>query len=476
MVIENHHPASLSNFSRGGSFWTGDLDQDLPGSRTKEGAVESESSSTVMMYASLVAIPLIGANETIGLVMLKSRERHCFNAQEIELYENVIQTAGLAVVNQLAQASLRERIKELTCLYSLAQLAEYPNIQLEDLLQGIVELLPAAWQYPAITAARITLHGRSYTTANHREEGQRQSAEIFIHGKSRGRIEVVYTEAKPDLDEGPFLREERSLIDAVARQITLIAERRLAAEERTNLQDQLRHADRLATIGQLSAGVAHELNEPLGNILAFAQLAQKCPELSPQVVRDIEKIVVTSLHAREIVKKLMLFARQMPPQTTQVNLNVTIEEGLYFLESRCAKSGVVLERRFAPCLPTITADPSQLHQVLVNLVVNAIQAMPTGGTLKIVTSVDDRHVILTVEDDGMGMSQDILEQIFLPFFTTKDVNEGTGLGLAVVHGIVVSHGGRIDVESTPGKGTRFELRFPVAVQKDQKEPSCHDLG
>ncbi|MBN1591259.1 MAG: hypothetical protein JW888_17235 [Pirellulales bacterium] len=471
MVIERSAPASSASFTKGGSFWTGDFGRDLPTVLVVEPGGAPPAAHGEPDYASLVVIPLSGADDLVGLVLLKSRRRHCFDAEEIEFYESAIHTAGLALVNQLAHASLHERIKELTCLYNLAQLAEYPSIQLEDILQGIVELLPPAWQYPEITAGRITLGGRSFVTGNYCEGGQRQSAPIVVHAKPCGLIEVVYTDDKPELDEGPFLKEERSLINAVARQITLVIERRQAAEEKLALEDQLRHADRLATIGQLSAGVAHELNEPLGNILAFAQLAQKNPELPPQAAEDLEKIVTTSLHAREVVKKLMLFARQMPPQKSRVNLNAAVEDGLYFLESRCAKSGVIVNRELAPRLPQITADASQLHQVLVNLVVNAIQAMAGGGRLKISTRAAEEHVLLIVEDNGVGMSKDVLGRIFLPFFTTKDINEGTGLGLAVVHGIVSAHGGQIDVESVPGEGTRFEIRFPVASEPDEKETS-----
>jgi len=336
--------------------------------------------------------------------------------------------------------------------------------------------LPPAWQYPEITAARIDLAGHCYATSNFTRSAQRQLAEIVVDGRRHGSIEVVYTDQRPELDEGPFLKEERSLIEAVARQIALIIERRQAAEDKSRLEDQLRHADRLATIGQLSAGVAHELNEPLGNILAFAQLAQKHPELPAQTSQDLEKIVTASLHAREVVKKLMLFARQVPPQKTRVDLNKVVEEGLYFLESRCAKSGVALERNLAPELPQITADPAQLNQVLVNLVVNAIQAMPQGGTLRIATRGSASRVVLRVEDNGVGMGREVLQQIFLPFFTTKDIHEGTGLGLPVVHGIVNSHGGTIGVESRPGRGTRFEIQLPVARAEQDQESDSHDAS
>ena len=368
-----------------------------------------------------------------------------------------------------SEHALRERVKELSCLYSLAKLIERPGISLEEILEGIVKLLPPAWLYTEITSARIILNGQTYSTPNFRDGGQRQIANIVINEEQRGVVEVVYLEKKPELDEGPFLREERNLIEAIAREVALIVERKQTEEDKEKLQDQLRHADRLATIGQLSAGIAHELNEPIGSILGFAQLIKKYPELSEKAIQDIEKITKASLHAREVVKKLMLFARQMPPQKTRVNLNHVIEEGLYFLESRCVKEGIKVVRAFSPKLPEIIADQAQMTQVLVNIVVNAIQAMPDGGKLTIRTNASDRFISLTVEDTGVGMSDKVVKQIFLPFFTTKDVGQGTGLGLPVVHGIVTSHSGSINVDSKVGQGTKFEVQLPIAEPQGQKE-------
>ncbi len=368
---------------------------------------------------------------------------------------------------QAQYAALRERVKELTCLYRLAQLAERPGITLQEVLQGTAELLPAAWQYPEIAAGRIAFDGRAHVTANFKEGGQVQSAPIVVNGRRRGRIDVVYTQHRPDVDEGPFLKEERSLIDAVARHVALIIERRQADEEKFRLLEQLRHADRLATIGQLAAGVAHELNEPLGNVLGFAQLARKQAGLPRQVVRDLDKIVATSLHARQIINNLMLFSRQMPPQKTAVDLNRVVEEGLSLLGARCGRNGIAVERRLSAELPEITADASQLRQVFVNLVVNAIHAMPAGGRLTVTTCRRGDRVGLLVEDNGIGMSQDVLKEIFLPFFTTKDVDEGTGLGLPVVHGIVTLHGGTIRADSAPGQGARFEIELPVAAEESR---------
>ena len=370
-----------------------------------------------------------------------------------------------------AKAALTERVKELTCLYGMAQIASQPDIPLEEVIQAIVELLPPAWQYPEIAFARIILDGISYTTKGFCECRQKQTAKIIVESMPRGIVELVYVEEKPDLDEGPFLKEERNLINAVARQVALVIERKQAEKEKLKLHNQLLHADRLATIGMLTAGVAHELNEPLGNILGFAQLAKKCLGIPASVEQDIGKIEAASLHAREIIQKLLVFARQSLPKKTQVNLNHVVEDGLYFFEARCAKEGIELVRLLSPDLPKITADPGQLNQLIVNLVVNSLQSIPGAGRITVETRFCEPNVYLIVEDTGSGMSKNILEKIFVPFFTTKDVGQGTGLGLPVVHGIVTAHGGSIDVESKVGHGTRFEIQLPIGEPQDTEENS-----
>jgi signal transduction histidine kinase len=345
-----------------------------------------------------------------------------------------------------------------------------PEASFAEIIQDIVQLLPPAWLYPEITCARIVLNGKSYTTENFRESPYRQASDIIVDNEKVGFVEVLYLEKRLTLDEGPFLAEERSLVDNVAQEVAVFYEQAKTEEEKASLQDQLRHADRLATIGQLAAGVAHELNEPLGNILGFAQLAKKSPDLPVQVEQDLKNIESASLNAREIIKKLMTFARELPPKKTLVNPNDIVNDGIYFFEARCAKAGIQLVRRLASDLPRITVDPGQINQVIVNLVVNAIQAMPEGGTLTVETRATGKGISLRVEDTGTGMTEEMANQIFLPFFTTKDINEGTGLGLAVVHGIVTSHGGRIEVETKVGKGTRFLIQLPLTNPETLGEP------
>lgn len=361
--------------------------------------------------------------------------------------------------HQAIARDARERIKELQCLYAMAQVAGQPGLTLDDVLQRVADLLPAAWQFPELAGVRILFDGRSVGSgAPLGPDTTPQTAAIIVQGMNRGTIAVGYS---PSIPATPLLDEEQRLLDEVARQIALIVERTEARQAHNTLQEQLRHADRLATIGQLASGVAHELNEPLGSILGFAQLLAKRPRMPRDARNDLARIEAAALHARDIIRKLMVFARQSPPCYGTVNLNRLIEESAGLWMWRCEDGSITVRYDLDPSLPSLVADEGQLRQVVTNLVVNAVQAMPEGGVLTISTAHQRDHVELSVTDTGIGIAPEWLPHIFDPFFTTKDVDQGTGLGLSVVHGIIAAHGGKTRVDSRVGRGTRLSAYLPI---------------
>jgi len=432
----------------------------LPGS----GRSRNESFS----YGDDVIVPFEIEAQHDGVLRLSAPQPDPSTGSRRESYSDLAQLLGVAISNRRTRAALMERVKELDCMYRIAHIAAEPNIALADVMQEIAELLPMAWQYPKLAAARITVGDNVYCSTGFGQGPYRLSTDITRRDEFRGTLEVFYRETRTCtfddiqlLGEAPFLDEEHHLMEGVARELNSIIDHKNAEQEKLQMLNQLRRADRLMTIGQLAAGVAHELNEPLGNILGFAQLAIKAPGLPVQARSDIEKIEKASLYAREIIRKLMFFSRQAPSHRVDFSLRDVVEDSLSLLATRCEATGIDVVQDLDPELASINGDPSQLQQVTVNLVVNAIQAMPDGGTLTIRTSkVGDRQC-LTVEDTGSGIAADDIKNIFLPFFTTKEVGEGTGLGLAVVHGIVKSHGGSVDVESELCKGTKFVVWIPV---------------
>ncbi|MFH1687048.1 MAG: ATP-binding protein [bacterium] len=470
-ISNRNFDSALPWFTENGSFYSGDIT-----SHPQPGlfVARPEQDLGIVIHAdtrSLLLIAVGAGAEQLGLIEMASAEVDFFNRRLITSLESVSETLGIALSQRRLQEALRERVKELTCLYGIARQAARPGISLDEVLRETVKLIPPGWLYPEACCARIVLDKQTFATRGYRRPLQRMQADLVVDSRQRGIVEVGYTWEKPPLDEGPFLSEERNLINAIAQEISIIIEQKQTEQEKKQLQEQLHRADRLATIGQLGAGLAHELNEPLANILGYAQLVAKEAALSEQTRADIDKIVKASLHAREVITKLLLFARETTPARTDVDLNALVQAGLYFLHHRCTKAGIALSLDLCQSLPEITGERSQLIQVLTNLVVNAVQAMPQGGELTIRTGLQNNHVLLTVEDTGTGMSEDILAMIFDPFFTTKDVDEGTGLGLSVVHGIVISHSGTIEVDSQLGRGTKFIVRLPLNAAATDMESS-----
>ncbi len=448
--------------TRQGSFWTGDAADALG----RFGAEHLVSAGQCLESTrSLLLIPFKIEGGERAYLLLGSQHRDFFGYKAIELLETLAQTLSQAIADRRSHAALRERVKELSCLYSISQINADPDQSINERLHQIAKQLPVAWQYPENAVAQIILDNQCFSTGAFDATRFRQSAHITVAGRIRGCVEIGYVDDQPEFIEGPFLREEQNLIDAVARQLSLFVERNELQSRREELEEQLRHADRLAMIGKLAAGVAHEINEPLVSILGFAQLLQK-EEMPEGQRKDLAKIITGGLHAREIVRKLVLFARQEPMKKGPVNLNDVIHESLAMLEAKCAGSQVQVDLKLADDLPRIVGDNVQLRQVVLNLMINAIQAMPDGGRLKLDSSYRDGDVVLLAQDTGVGMADDVKQKLFTPFFTTKDVGEGTGLGLSVVHGIVAAHGGTIDVTSELGSGTCFEVRLPAESSED----------
>lgn len=351
--------------------------------------------------------------------------------------------------------------KELSCLHAMNRIVSDMDSELPDILREILAIIPPSFQHPESTGVRLVLDGKALVSGDFSGDAPcRLEQDVLVHKVKRGHLSVSLRGTAAGGESDAFLPTESELLGALAKHVGWIIAKREAMAIKRNLERQLQHADRLAKIGQFAAGVAHELNEPLANILGFAQLAAQTPGLPDQTARDLDNIVKSALHSREVIKKLMIFGRQVPLQKSLVDLNGIIRDTLYFIEMSASRSRVEVRLELTEGLPRILADPQHLKQVLVNLLVNAIHAMPDGGVLTIGTQSFKQDVYLVVADTGVGMGPEVLRQIFNPFFTTKDVDQGTGLGLAVVHGIVNAHGGIIEVASELGRGTRFEIVFP----------------
>ena len=236
------------------------------------------------------------------------------------------------------------------------------------------------------------------------------------------------------------------------------------SEELVAMQARVAQSERLASLGLLAAGVAHEINNPLGAILALTALTLEDIPASDPNHENLVEVVKQSERCRGIVKGLLDFSRQSKGTMEPLDFNAIVQDTLALIGRQALFFNIRIVKDLDPRLPAVTGDRSQFQQVLMNLLINAVQAMEEKGTITIVTrSVREDSVEVVVSDTGHGIPQEQIDRIFDPFFTTKAGGHGTGLGLSIAYGIVTTHRGTISVESEVGKGTRFTVRLPAAV-------------
>jgi len=227
-------------------------------------------------------------------------------------------------------------------------------------------------------------------------------------------------------------------------------------------QEQLIQSEKLASLGQLAAGVAHELNNPLSTILLFSDVLLRESEPDDQERSDLETIVRETQRCKTIVGSLLDFARQHQVEAQELDLNAFIQTIINIEQKHDRYAKVVINTKLAPDLPIIQADPGQLQAAFVNLMTNATEAMPKGGQLTISTSpVPVGKVTITIEDTGEGILPENLPRVYTPFFTTKPIGKGTGLGLAITYGIIKMHRGQINIHSEVGTGTLVTIQLPI---------------
>ena len=281
---------------------------------------------------------------------------------------------------------------------------------------------------------------------------------------------------------GPLAMRQHDEIGVLAHEMNEMCDRLRAAqqrladetEQRLAAGEQLRHADRLSTVGKLASGVAHELGTPLNVVSGRAKMIVRGQAIGPAVVESAQTIVEQSERMTQIIKQLLGFARRRQPQRKQESLRALAERTLALLRQMAEKAGISFAALDGAPGPIVEVDVSMVEQALTNLVVNAIQAMPTGGSIRVRVGVEAasppadlggtqaEYACVHVEDQGVGMTPDQMAHVFEPFFTTKEVGEGTGLGLSVAYGIVRDHGGWIGVASEPNQGSRFSIYLPLA--------------
>ncbi len=291
------------------------------------------------------------------------------------------------------------------------------------------------------------------------ETGERNEGEVI--DKETGAVWVVraYPVPADGADTG-----DPSAVSSV------VCSYRDVTEER-DLQARLIQSEKMAAVGTLAGGVAHEINNPMGGILAFAQLLMRDRALDDDAKTYVQEIEESAQRCRKIVQGLLEFSRSAPTdERGHVDVNAVVEKALFLVEHTIGKHRVAIHREMPPGLPTLSANANQLQQVVVNLISNACGAIDGTGNVTVRTGEGQATVWVEVEDDGVGIEAGDRDRVFMPFFTTKPQGEGTGLGLSVSLGIIEAHGGTLRFDSEPGAGTTFRMTLPA------RRPSWPGLG
>jgi two-component system NtrC family sensor kinase len=247
------------------------------------------------------------------------------------------------------------------------------------------------------------------------------------------------------------------------RELDDLRENERMRRELEEAQKQLVQAEKIASLGRLAAGVAHEINNPLAGVLIYADILMKELKGNEQLRKDLEEIISQTLRCKQIVARLLEFSRKSLDERVLLDVNEIIGHCVTLLQHQSLFHNIEIIQELEGDLPQILGNPGELEQVFSNLIINAADAMEGKGRMTISSGAESeaKQVILKFTDTGPGVAPEITEKIFEPFFTTKPVGVGTGLGLSVVYGVIQRHGGTVEVESHPGRGATFIVRLPL---------------
>ncbi|ACZ62193.1 two-component system sensor histidine kinase NtrB [Dehalococcoides mccartyi] len=347
--------------------------------------------------------------------------------------DNMLDAVAVYEVSQEGKPLKFMEANEQMCRYIGYTHEEFLRMQPADIRFECFNITPALWQ--ELLEVRYLLNEYAYKTKDN------VSVPIEIHYHF-------------------FQLDGRNLIFLTIRDIS---ERKKAEENQRRLEKDLNLSSRLASVGALTAGVAHEINSPLTSILGFSErLARKCT--SEEQHRDIERIHTEALRAAKVVDNLRTFARSYEQEKKLCGLNDVIRKSVELREYELVVQNIVVELELAENLPSTLMDFYKIQQVLINMILNAEQAMYQAhgrGRLLIKTQDMGNYIRMIIEDNGPGIAPEIAERVFDPFFTTKEDSRGTGLGLSVCYGIIMEHDGKVQLESKLGQGTRFIIDLPI---------------
>jgi PAS domain S-box-containing protein len=408
--------------------------------------------------------PMVVRNRIIGFIGLGLHSRGGFlNSEDLALVKSFCDFAAIAFDNAMLYRSLEMKAAELM------QLQHYSESVVESIRLGVAVVSPEG---------RITVWNSAMSDLI------AVSRKDAIGNLLFNSIPTELSEALKELTDGPgwqvsgmrhLYKSHVKLPDGESRllNVTLtpfFSEQNINTgtlivvddiTDKVHLENQLQQAEKLSSIGLFAAGIAHEVNTPLTGISSYVQMLINDTPDGDSRKELLKKVEKQSFRASEIVNNLLNFARVSNTDFGEVQVNSLIMDSLSLIKHQFQKSGVEIDFDIDPSLPRTVGNGGKLQQVFMNIFLNARDAMPEGGDLRIRTYSEAQDLVVEVEDSGQGITEEDIKRIYDPFFTTKSVGKGTGLGLSVSYGIIQEHSGSISVKSDPGKGSVFSIRLPI---------------
>jgi len=407
-----------------------------------------------------LAVPLISKNKLVGVLNVESPRLGAFSAEDIEPLMILGRQAAIAIDN----AKLYDRLRKMTEGYR--QLSEFNNRILKSVSLGVYtvdrNVVITSWnsrmsEMSGVSAEQAIGAKLQELFPNLSKEGVIERIEEVLQSGTKARLRLLHRQ----LDGTNRFQKRRLTPLKDGDETTGVV---IIVEDITDfkrLLDQTIQSEKLAEVGRLTAGIAHEINNPLAMVAYATELLKREKPLSNFQEEMLEKIEMEVERLKSLTGGLLSFSSNRGTQNRLVNLNDLITEVLKLLRFELQRKSIQLDTEFSE-IPVINADPNKLKQVIINLVMNAVHAMQGQGRIVLRTSLDLAGMLeLQVEDDGPGIAPELQEQIFAPFFTTKPEGEGTGLGLYICQNIISGHGGSIMLKSQPESGTIFHIRLPV---------------